>query len=145
MAHHPTKDVIRAIRPELDKALAEIAKTHGLKELRAGNGKYTDGGAFSIKIEGIIAGGLSKEESFYDRIASDFGLPPRGTHFTANGGVEYTIVGTNTTGSKIIVTRPGKEGRFLIPVSLVKRFAAAASKAGANAALTAATAAKAAA
>lgn len=131
MAHHPVKEVIRALRPDIDEALAEIAKKHGLKELHAGNASYTSGGAFSIKVEGIISGGLSKEESFYDEIARDFGLAPRGTVFRYGADREYTILGCNSTGSKIIVTRTGKEGRFLIPLELVKRFAKAAAKAAA--------------
>lgn len=133
MTHHPVKEAIRALRPDIDKALAEIAKKHGLKELVAGNASYTHGGSFSIKVEGIIAGGLSKEESFYDQIATDLGLPPRGTIFRYGADREYTIRGTNATGSKIIVERTGKEGRFLLPIHLVKQFARAAAKAKAAA------------
>jgi hypothetical protein len=118
------KDTIRALRPEIEKALAEIAKKHGLKELRTGSASYTDGGSFSIKIDGVIAGGLDKAAGLYvSRDAAFLGLPPLGTEFW-NKGVSYKTVGLNTTGSKVIVETPtGK--RFLFPPEVVKRLTAA--------------------
>jgi len=118
------KATIRALRPEIDKALAEIAKKRGLKSLRAGNASFTNDGFFSLKVEGILEGGLSKEESFYDDIRETYALPARGAKFTTGFGPtfrEYTIVGTNTTGSKIIVKRTGIEGLRLLPIDVVKR------------------------
>lgn len=113
------KSMIDVVRPEINSALAAIAKKHGLKELRtAGGATYSDEGFFCFKVEGVVAGGQDKAAALYQS-AGFLKLPPLGTSFR-NKGVDYKICGLNTTGTKVIGETPtGK--RYLFPVEMVKR------------------------
>lgn len=96
-----TKDQLKALRVSMDAALGQIAQDHGLEFLRTGNCSFDPSGSFTFKVDGLVAGAPRKEQTGYDRSASLYGLPPRGTKFTTRG-LEYSIWGMNSTGSKII-------------------------------------------
>lgn len=116
--------LLATIRPEIDAALAVIAKKHGLQQLRTGKGTYNpDANNFSLKLEGIAANGKDKDAARLE----DFGrfddeLPKLGDKFDQRTGL-YTVVGINTTGSKILATDPqGK--KWLCPTDAVKKMVA---------------------
>lgn len=116
-----TKQLLVAIRPDLDRALAEVASKHGLSSLKSGQCSFDHrSGNFTMKIEGIGEGGVDKDGARYnlalrDRLIDD--LPPLGTEFE-NGGVTYKIVGINSTLSKILVTK-GEGERYLFPTEML--------------------------
>lgn len=102
-----TKALMQKIRPEIDAALAEVAKRHGIQELRLGHGTYNSGGAFHFKLEGLAAGGKSVEAQSYDMMREPFQLPPLGTKFTVRG-VEHTITGLNRANSVLTAANGGE-------------------------------------
>jgi hypothetical protein len=118
-----TKELIQQIRPEIDAALAPLAKKYGLQSLTVGNGSYSAGGNFALKLEGVLEGGLTPEAERYKNSAELLGLPPLGTKFSFGGG-EYTTVGINTTGTKVICTKAGEERRVLFPLQVVSKYGA---------------------
>ena len=114
-----TKNLMVALRPEINAALAEIAKKHNLKNLQLGNGTYSAGGNFQWKLEGICSGGLDKDAERYKNSAAMFGLPPLGTKFSI-GGRSYEAVGLNTTATKVVILRDDGK-RQIAPTDVVKR------------------------
>lgn len=106
-----TKEVLQAVRADMDKALAEIGARHGLTQLKSGKCVYDPrSGNFTIKVEGVAEGGADKDAARYDQIRGLFpGLPERGTEFTY-GGEKYAVSGANSTGSKVLAKR-NRDGR----------------------------------
>lgn len=98
-----TKTQLKQIRTDLDLALAEVAKKHGLKDLHTGNAGFTEGGSFTFKIHGILAGGLSEEAQRYNELRDLLKLPELGSLYEASNGKKYTITGINTTGTKVFI------------------------------------------
>lgn len=124
-----TRQLMVAMRPEINAVLAPIATKHGLKQLTLGRGTYGPGGSFTFKLEGVTAGGLDKDAERYASPSARFlGLPPLGTEFR-NGGNTYKTVGLNTTGSKVICQRLGTDQRYLYTVEVVKALTATQAKA----------------
>lgn len=101
------KSKLNPIRRDMDKALAEIAKRHGLQELKAAKCTYDPrAGNFVIKVEGVDGEGIDKDAARYKEHVQLFGdLPALGTEFQAADDTKYRIVGLNTTGSKVICAR----------------------------------------
>lgn len=97
--------LLKTLRPEIDAALAAIAKKHGLGSLTAGKATYDPtAGHFAITINGVAKDGVDKDAARYQSAIAMLGLPPLGSTFKA-GTNTYTITGINTTGSKVHVTR----------------------------------------
>lgn len=114
-----TVETLKRIRPEIDAALAVIAKKYGIEKLALGKGTYDNSGSFSFKLEGVMAGGLSVEAQMYEAIREYEGLPPLGSHFDS-AGTTHTIIGANRTGTKVLTTAfTGK--KYLFTVMGVKR------------------------
>lgn len=103
------KELIQNLRPDLQRALDEVGKRHGVT-LRAGNATYDPAGSFNMRLLATVAGGLSQEQSRYDANAGYLGLPPRGTVIKGAGGRSYTIAGMK--GSKVQITRD--DGRPMV-------------------------------
>jgi hypothetical protein len=95
-----TREKLQLIRKDMDKALEEVAKKHGLKKLAAGNATFLKS-SFTIKVEGILEGGESPEEQLYNMYVDIMKLPPLHTKFTEQGR-EYEIVGMNSRRSPLI-------------------------------------------
>jgi len=123
-----TRQLMIALRPEINAVLAPIAKKYGLKALELGRGIYSPSGAFTFKLEGVTAGGIDKDAERYKNSAELLGLPPLGTEFR-NSVHNYKIVGINTIGSKVICQRVGSELRYLYTVEIVKALTAVQAKA----------------
>lgn len=118
-----TPDMLRALRSDINAALAPLATKYGLTKLAAGNASYS-AGAFTMKLEGLATGGLTKEEQRYDKHRATGWqmqwLPARGAA-VLYGGDQFTATGINSTGTKVIGTfakRPGKS--FIVPVDLLR-------------------------
>lgn len=123
MATVANKALLQQLRPEIDAALALIAKAHGLKSLRLGNGKFNpSSGSFDFKLNGEVAGALGDGGARYLQLAGLLGLPAFGTEIVF-GGRSYKTSGVNTTGTKVLCDRDGKT--FLLPVDAVKAISAA--------------------
>ena len=112
------KQVVQNLRPEIDAALAEIAKKHGVN-LKCGRCTYDPTGNFTFKLEGVTEGGVTKEGALYNANAKWLGLPELGTVF-AYRGQQHTITGMNTTGTKVIVKRSDNK-EFLFKVEGIQR------------------------
>jgi len=119
-----TPALLTTLRAEINAALAEVSKRHGLT-LKAAGASYT-ANTFTIKIEGQIEGGLSKEGELYTKMAGPLGLPALGTTFVHSRRT-YKMVGLNTTGSKVLCERDGEEKRYLVPTDDCIRLSKAAS------------------
>lgn len=113
-----TKQQLAAIRIDLQAALDGVAKKHGLAHLNAGNCTYETTGAFTWKLEGLAAGGVTKDERRYDDNAW-LGLPPRGSEFTSRGMTHKTA--GLTSGSKVI-TECSDGKRYKWDVEAIRRF-----------------------
>lgn len=113
-----TKDKLAKIRVDLNAALAEVAKKHGLARLTAGNCTFEQTGAFTWKVEGLAEGGLTKEQSRYDE-GRWLGLPARGSSFVANGKT-HTTWGLSKTGAKVI-TECSDGQKYNWPLDAIKQ------------------------
>ena len=110
-----TRDQLRALRAEIDAALAPIAAKHHLASLKAGHCSYTATGSFTFKVEGVAAGGMDKIAAQYEAERQwNKDLPPVGAEFTY-GGEEYKIVGCKSRGGRIIATRTRDSKDFIFP------------------------------
>ena len=105
------KDAIAQLRIDINAALADVAKKHGLSKLQATNAKYT-ADSCTFTLEAIKEGGKSKEAARYEANAAMLGLPPLGTEvFT--GADTFIPTGLNTTGSKVIVIKKSNNKSYL--------------------------------
>lgn len=117
-------NLLKAIRVDLNAAFAEIVKKHGLQSLVAGGAGFDPTvGNFSFKVEGMVAGGISREAALYLDVRKNYytDLPELNSTIT-DRGVTYIIRGSNTTGTKIIGERADGK-RFNIPTETVRELA----------------------
>lgn len=121
MATVVDKTLLQTLRPEIDVALAVIAKRYGLAKLHCGNASFDPrAGSFTFKVEGVAEGALGKAAALYTSPDAAFlGLPPLGTAFET-AGRKYKTAGLNTVGSKVICDRDDGKS-FLFPVLSIKR------------------------
>lgn len=122
-----TVETLKRIRPEIDAALAEIAKKYGVKSLKLGRMTYDSSGSFKGSVEGVMEGGLSLDAQMYEAIREYEGLPPLGTSFDYKGS-SYTITGANRTGTKIMAV-PFNGKTYLFTRDGIKRMCGVAPKA----------------
>ena len=106
-----TPAILKTLRVEIDAALAEVAKRHGLT-LHAGSASYTEN-RFSFKLEGVTEGAPTQAAERYAEVAVMLGLPTFGSEFRS-GTRKYKTCGVNSTGSKVHCERD--DGKvFLFP------------------------------
>jgi hypothetical protein len=105
-----TREKLWNLRTDIDKAMTEIAKRHGLKSLKLGKCVFLPD-SFTFKLEGLEEGGLTKETTRYKMEHEYLKLPPLGASFS-HAGKSYVIVGLNTTGTKVLATLNGKTYLF---------------------------------
>ena len=116
-----TKEMLRAIRVDMDAALVAVASKYNLSSLKAGNCTFSPDVSFAMKVSGLVEGWLSADESRY--VASLFlGLPPLGFEFSA-GGTQYKTFGINTTGSKVIATKVSDGKKYLFKTEFIQGLA----------------------
>lgn len=109
-----TREMLRAIRADIDAALVTVAEKYELKSLTTGSATFGSS-HFTIKLDGVSVGGKTKEAERYESPSAKFlGLPPLGTYFKSAGHM-YKTAGLNSTGSKVLCDRDdGKT--YLIPI-----------------------------
>lgn len=117
-----TKELIREIRDDVNAALAEVARKHGLA-IHAGNASFdTNAATFKLVCSTVAEDGkaMTPEASAYQQVAGMFGWVPLFSTISI-GRDEYTVVGYNSRARKqpVIVERNGK--RFKVGESLVIR------------------------
>lgn len=114
--------LLKSIRADVDAALAPVIAKYGLQSLTCGSATYTSD-SFSIKLNGLKAGGLDEYGQIYETNARfDKGLPPLGTRFLS-GREEYQVTGMKRSGNVIAKrTRDGLTFRF--PLDGFKRLVA---------------------
>jgi hypothetical protein len=88
-----TPQLLKLLRADINAALATVATKYHLASLTAGNATYTKDGSFTIKVNGLAAGGLTREQSAYDQLRDLYGLPERGSTFTTYKGDTFRIDG----------------------------------------------------
>ena len=109
MGYVEMRDTAKAVSADIAMALDAIAKKHGLQSLKMAGGSVASS-TFTLKVEGIAAGGKTREAERYEINQVVLKLPPLG-HVFQQGAHSYKTVGLNTTGSKVMVARipDGKE------------------------------------
>jgi hypothetical protein len=112
-----SKELLRALRVDIDAALADVAKKHGLQQLHAGSCTYDPAGAFTFKLEGVAEGGVDKNGGRYINEYKMLGLPPLGTTFKQRSGM-FTIAGLTGGGKVIAANEQGK--RYVFDMETVK-------------------------
>jgi len=121
-----TKALLRAIRPEIDAALKEVAKRHGLKSLTCGHARYDPhAGTFSMKVEGLADGAIGKEASLYNAERAGMQLPPLGATFSSGGHV-YAVAGMKRSGKILAARTDGK--MYIFDKTIVRLLAQEAAK-----------------
>lgn len=135
------KDFVKAFRAELNAALADLGKKHGLV-IKAGNSTYDPGGSATYKLEvsTVTESGEVRTAEWirYENLAGLLELPieflgKRVTPTSATDGRgDWIPVGLNSTGTKVLVKKAdgtkgtSATGQFLMPIDQIKRFKLAA-------------------
>ncbi len=110
---------LKAIREAMNSALVAVAKKHGLSTLVAGHVTYTRGGAFTFKVEGLVAGGTPLEEAVYESLKRFYTeLPAFGGTFTHDGRV-FEVVGAKQRGKRQVIGEYQGQ-RYLFAASYVE-------------------------
>lgn len=101
--------LMRLIRIKLQEALDPVAAAERLT-IKVGNATFDpDAGHFTFKVEGRVAGGLTKEQAAYDVNRKWLNLPPRGSTIKF-GRHEYVTTGLRR--DHVLVERDGKGYRI---------------------------------
>ena len=114
-----SRDDLSKLRANIEKALATVATTHGVR-LKTGKCTFDpDSGNFTLAVEGVVKGGLDKEAARYNALRMLHPkLPPLGSKFDHNGKT-YKIAGANKTCTKIFAEHGARQ--YLVPRALVER------------------------
>ena len=109
-----SKDLLKALRVDIDAALAEVGKKHGVS-LTQGNTRYSVS-TFTTKIEGIVlnsssTGTTSTEQAKYTSEAPICGIDPAsyGKSFI-DRGTKFKIVGINRKAKKYPIIAQNDNG-----------------------------------
>lgn len=118
-----TKELLRAMREDINAALKAVAEKHKVS-IEAGHASFTAGGTFTFKLEGLANGGKSIEAQRYESSIALLNLPPLGTDVELQGKA-FVTTGLNTTGTKVLLARLSDRKEFQIPTSTLLRIIAA--------------------
>ena len=105
-------DIVRAA---LDEVAKDLSAKHGIS-LRPGLATFTREGGFSMKLEGAVRGGITREAEYYNLMRDELKLPPLGTQF-AQRGEEHTVVGLRKTK---VLTRAASGKMYLFGIESVR-------------------------
>lgn len=118
MAKTITRELLRALRDDIDEALKAVAVKHGI-ELDTGNATFSDT-TFTMKLAGKIQGALSQEAELYEINRPLFKLPPLNTVVTMKG-TDYAVVGMTSRGRKVLLERKNDGKGFTTSVENLLR------------------------
>lgn len=113
-----TKLQLKAIRDDMNAALDAVRVKHDLQSLSCAKCVYFADN-FTMKVEGIVAGGLSRDAKLYNE-SRFLGLPPLGFAFTSKGE-KFVTTGLNTTGTKVYCKRESDGKTYLYPADYIVR------------------------
>lgn len=117
------RDLLRALRAEIDAAVAKIASKHGIT-MQTGNARFT-AQSFTFKLEGALLGAPKIEESLWKLYAPAYGLDLDMLHREVRyGNRTFTVVGFKKGGRSVLLESAGKQYR-----APSARFAASAQRA----------------
>lgn len=110
----------KAMREDIDKALAEVAKKYNLDSLKAGVVTANQGGSFVFKLEGVEKGGRSIAEILYDDARTMMpNWPDRRIKIRTKFDL-MIITGANSTGSRIFATGENTGGEYELPIKTLE-------------------------
>ena len=118
------RPTVKALRVDLDSALAKVAKEYGI-EISTGNISFS-GDNCSIKVKASVIGNdgtvMTKEATDFARYAKLHGLDAKVGDTFMNAGTVYTITGWKSRSSKYPVTAiSSQDGKtYKVPVRMVK-------------------------
>jgi hypothetical protein len=115
-----TSNQVKSILADIDAALAEVAKKHGLDSLRISGKASFDSDNFHVKITGVAQGGKDEAARRYEVNFCSYGWPPLKTSFTFNRE-EYTITGTNNTATNILAKNITNGQSYIFKVDGLQR------------------------
>jgi len=121
--------LLKQLRPQIEAALAAVAEANGIK-IKCGNATFTTG-TFSMKLEGVLEGGLTKEAQRFKMYAKECGMQPEwlGQEFEIMGRT-IKVTGINTTLTKVFVDEVATGRAMMYPAikfaAVINRRAAAA-------------------
>jgi len=107
------REILRALRADMDAALAAVATKHGLKSLTAGHCTFTESSCV-FKVEGVAVGGESPDARRFRDNAHSIGCFPDdlGREIAINR-TRFTVSGMGSGGAIFIARIPdGKIFRF---------------------------------
>ena len=107
--------MLNAVREAVSKALEDITSNSGVpgvKVMKLGNATFTSDG-FTFKLEGVFEGGLNKQEKAYKDYGMYKTVKALGAVITY-GAKCGKIVGANSTCTKVIIERGGKQ--YTLPI-----------------------------
>ena len=123
-----TRSTLKTMSKEIEQALDAVGKKYGYT-LKTGAISYDGQGNFSTKLKGTNTkdGAKSPEAVRYEALAlyakmKGDALLPLGAKFVY-GVDEYTIIGSNTTGTKVLAKSTKNGKTYLFPVKLIQMFA----------------------
>jgi hypothetical protein len=116
------KELVRTIRDDVNAALAEVGRKHGLS-IHAGNATFDNNAAtFKLVCSTVADGGrlMTPQASAYERVAGFYGFVPLFSTIHI-GADEYTVVGYNSRkrSNPVLVERNGLQ--YAVSDSLVTR------------------------
>ena len=118
------RPTVKALRVDLDSALAKVAKEYGI-EISTGNISFS-GDNCSIKVKASVINSdgtvMTKEATDFARYAKLHGLDAKVGDTFMNAGTVYTITGWKSRSSKYPVTAiSSQDGKtYKVPVRMVK-------------------------
>ncbi|GBG14859.1 uncharacterized protein NMK_2460 [Novimethylophilus kurashikiensis] len=106
-----TPAFLKILREEVNEALKGVAEKHGI-QISAGHASYTET-TFTLKLEGLVEGGLSREAQIYEASHGLYGLPPLNTELTLGKDV-FVIKGMKARGTKCILLEKKADGKEFV-------------------------------
>lgn len=106
-----SRDLIRKIEKDVDAVLVEIARKHGLSSLKC-SGAMFNVENFTLKVQGVVDGGLDESAKRYEDNCQRMHLPVLGTWFNWGGSKKYQIVGMTSGWSVLARGENDKVYRF---------------------------------
>ena len=107
---------LKAVQKDIQGTFDDLGEKYACT-LKLKNGSY-GGDIFTIKIEGLLAGGISDETQRYTTFASMFKLPPLGTIVNIYGN-QYEVMGMKSRSRKVLARKVDNAVVYLIPVDRV--------------------------
>jgi hypothetical protein len=116
-----TQETLRTIHEDIDEHLEIIGKERGITFTLGGFNYDPYYGNFTVKLDGVMKGGQSREETIYENNAPILKLPKIRTVFDYKGS-KYKIIGYKVRGTKqpILTEQIGTGKKYTFAIHTVK-------------------------